>query len=51
MSSPRKFENLKFSLYEKASEMMMFESYYRGGAWDGCAEDDRREHPEHAGQP
>lgn len=35
MSSPRKFENLKFSLYEKASEMMMFESYYRGGAWDG----------------
>lgn len=34
MSNSGKFENLKFSLYEKANEMMMFESWYKNGSWD-----------------
>ncbi len=34
MTTPRKFDNLKFSLYENAHETKMYESFYRNGAWD-----------------
>ncbi|MFQ5583026.1 MAG: branched-chain amino acid aminotransferase [Calditrichia bacterium] len=34
MSDHFKFEHLKFSLYEKAHEMKMYESYYKNGSWD-----------------
>lgn len=34
MAAKRDFSNLTFSLYKNAHEMKMYESYYRGGAWD-----------------
>jgi branched-chain amino acid aminotransferase len=35
MAERFRFEHLKFSLYENAHDMKMFESYYKNGAWDG----------------
>ena len=29
------FEHLTFSLYSNAKDMQMYESYYKGGSWDG----------------
>jgi branched-chain amino acid aminotransferase len=35
MTEHFKFDHLKFSLYENAHDMKMYESYYKSGVWDG----------------